>query len=130
MLYSSMQGATNQPEIKSHISYCITAKGHLVHMGTHEITSFLPYSHTFFCSATFTVMLRSESPSGMRAKLHTVAASNNRIHTPRSLYHCLFVQHIYWCGASRTSHLWWITHSTQRQPRGCNSKYYTPTWKW
>jgi len=27
-------------------------------------------------------LLRSESPSGMCAKLHTVAASNNRDHTP------------------------------------------------
>jgi len=59
--------------------------------------------------------LRSESPSGMCAKLYTVAASNNRCHsprtlvitfnrshvnigrayTPRSLYYCLFAPHIY-----------------------------------
>jgi len=31
------------------------------------------------------ILLRSESPSGMRAKLHTLAASNNRDHIPRSL---------------------------------------------
>jgi len=30
-------------------------------------------------------VLRSESPSGMCAKFHTVAASNNWDHTPRSL---------------------------------------------
>ena len=31
------------------------------------------------------ILLRSETPSGMCAKLHIVAASNNRDHTPRSL---------------------------------------------
>jgi len=31
-------------------------------------------------------MLRSESPSGMCAKLHTVSASNNRDHAPQSLF--------------------------------------------
>jgi len=38
---------------------------------------------------------RSESPSGMCAKLHTVAASNNRVHMAWSLYYCLFAPHIY-----------------------------------
>jgi len=33
------------------------------------------------------VLLRSEIPSGMCAKLHTVAASNNRDHA-RNLSHC------------------------------------------
>jgi len=32
-----------------------------------------------------TILLRSEIPSGMCAKLHTVAASNNRVHMPWSL---------------------------------------------
>jgi len=41
-----------------------------------------------------TIFLRTESPSGMCAKLHTVAASNNRSHSPRSLYFCLFAPHI------------------------------------
>jgi len=40
------------------------------------------------------VLLRSEIPSGMCAKLHTVAASNNRVHMPWSLYYCLFAPHI------------------------------------
>ena len=40
-------------------------------------------------------MLRSESPSGKRAKLRTVAASNDRDHAPRSLYYCLFAPRIY-----------------------------------
>ena len=39
-------------------------------------------------------MLRSEMPSGMCAKLRTVAASNNRVHMPWSLYYCLFAPHI------------------------------------
>ena len=37
-----------------------------------------------------------KSLSGMRAKLRTVAASNNRVHMPWSLYYCLFTPHI--CG--------------------------------
>jgi len=41
-----------------------------------------------------TILLRSEIPSGMSAKLHTVAASNNRVHMPWSLYDCLFATHI------------------------------------
>ena len=39
-------------------------------------------------------MLRSEIPSGICAKLRTVAASNNRVHIPWSLYYCLFAPHI------------------------------------
>ena len=41
------------------------------------------------------VVLRSESLSWKCAKLHTVAASNNRDHMPWSLYYSLFVPHIY-----------------------------------
>jgi len=56
------------------------------------------------------------------AKLHTMAAaSNNKDHMPLSLYYHLFVPHIYGCYSSRTSRSWWITHSTQCQPRGCNN---------
>ena len=39
-------------------------------------------------------VLRSEIPSGICAKLRTVAASNNRVHMPWSLYYCLFAPHI------------------------------------
>jgi len=39
------------------------------------------------------LLLRSESPSGMCAKLRTVAASNNRDHPARSLSYCLFAPH-------------------------------------
>ena len=69
----------------------------------------------------FLLLLRSESPSSMCTKLHTVAASNNRDHPTRSLYYCLFVPHIYGYYSSHTSHSWWITHSMQHQPRGCNN---------
>ena len=55
-------------------------------------------------------------------KLHTLAASNNTDHMPWSLYYCLFVpRRLYGCYSSRTSRSWWSAHSTQRQPRGCNS---------
>ena len=51
---------------------------------TFENVSFL------LCSCP-NLLLRSEIPSGMCAKLRTVAASNNRDHpTTRSLYYCLF----------------------------------------
>jgi len=40
------------------------------------------------------ISMQLESPSGMCAKLHTVAASNNRDHMPWSLYYCLFTPHI------------------------------------
>ena len=66
-------------------------------------------------------VLRSEIPSGMCAKLHTVAASDNRDHPTRSLCYCLFASRIYGCCSSRTFRSWWTTHSAQRQRRGCNS---------
>ena len=40
-------------------------------------------------------VLRSEIPSGMCAKIRTVAASNYRDHPTRSLYYCLFAPHTY-----------------------------------
>ena len=40
------------------------------------------------------LLLRSEIPSGICAKLRTVAASNNRVHMPWSLYYCLFTPYI------------------------------------
>jgi len=39
------------------------------------------------------IMLRAEIPSGMCAKLRTMAASNNGDHPTRSLYYCLFAPH-------------------------------------
>ena len=66
------------------------------------------------------ILLRSESQSGMCAKLRTVAASN-RDYEPQLLYYCLFTPLIYGCWSSRTFRSWWIAHSTQCQRRGCNS---------
>jgi len=69
-----------------------------------------------------TILLRSEIPSGICAKLHTVAASNNRVHMPWSLYSCLFAPHIYvWYCSSHTTRSWWIAQSTQHHRRGCNN---------
>ena len=31
-----MPGVANQSETNSHISYCVTAKSHIIHMGAHE----------------------------------------------------------------------------------------------
>jgi len=58
--------------------------------------NFLPSSiftpHALF---EYLLVLWSASSSGMCAKLHTVAASNNRVHMPWSLYYCLFAPRIY-----------------------------------
>ena len=45
-------------------------------------------------SCKYRALLRSGSPSGKCAKLRTVAASNNRDHTPWSLCYCLFAPHM------------------------------------
>ena len=45
-----------------------------------------PFNSQKCSSERYFVLLRSESPSGKCAKLHTVAASNNRDHAPRSLF--------------------------------------------
>ena len=50
---------------------------------------------TTFTSWSQHHLLRSEIPSGICAKLHTVAARNNRVHMPWSLYYCLFAPRIY-----------------------------------
>jgi len=83
--------------------------------------SFLPYK-IFILHLFGFILLRSESSGGMCAKLHTVEASNNRDHGLQSLYYCLFAPHIYGCCSLRTSCSWCITHSTQHQWRGCNSR--------
>jgi len=66
-------------------------------------------------------LLWSESPSGKCAKLHTVAANNNRDDMPWSLSCCLFMPCIYGCCSSHTSRSWWVAHSTQCQLRDCNN---------
>ena len=69
-----------------------------------------------------TILLRSESPSGKWAKFHTVVASSNRDQARNFFYYCLLALHIQWCYSSRTSRSCWITQSTQRHRRGCNSR--------
>jgi len=46
------------------------------------------------CSWNERALLQSVIPSGMCAKLRTVAASKNGVHMPRSLYYCLFAPDI------------------------------------
>jgi len=53
-------------------------------------------------------LLQSESPSGMCAKLHTVAASNNRVHPTRSLSSSPLANTINCSLASQA--LWEVTH--------------------
>jgi len=43
----------NQSNTKSHISYCVTAKSHIIHTGTHEHQPSFPHSHTYLSSAKF-----------------------------------------------------------------------------
>jgi len=47
-------GVANQSETKSQVSYCVTAKSHIIPMGTHEHNA-ISSSHTYFCIARFTV---------------------------------------------------------------------------
>ena len=61
------------------------------------------------------VMLRSESPSDKCANRHTAAANNYR-----NLSIIVYSHHIFGCYCLRTSRLWWIARSTQRQRSGCN----------
>jgi len=56
----------------------------------------------------------------MSAKLRTVAGSNNRVHTPRSLYYCLFAPHTYIAyGVVLGSHS--VRGESHIQRRGCNT---------
>jgi len=45
-----MPGVANQSKTKSHISYCATAKSHIIHIGTHE-------NHPIFSSLTHIPLL-------------------------------------------------------------------------
>ena len=60
-----------------------------------------------------------ERLSSKSARLHTVAASNNKDPTSCSFCFCLFATH--GCCSSHTSRSWWIAHSPQRYLRGCNT---------
>ena len=56
------------------------------------------------------MLLRSEIPISICAKLRTVAASNNRVHMPWSLYYCLFAPHI--CMALFFTHIPFVVNHT------------------
>ena len=66
-----------------------------------------------------TILLWLERPSRRWAKLHTVAASNNRDHMPWSLYCCLFVPLICGCCFLHTFRLWRTAHSAQVATKLC-----------
>jgi len=63
---------------------------------THLIVCLLAVGYWFWVRPSAVLLLRSESPSGKCAKLHTLAAGNNRDHPTRSLYNCLFAPQITW----------------------------------
>jgi len=69
------------------------------------------------------VLLRSESPSGKSAKLCTVAASNNKDYTPRSLCCCLIAPRIYSVFLCAHSVRGELRNPAQRQQSGCNSAF-------
>jgi len=58
-----------------------------------------------------TTLLWLERPSSKCAKLHTLAASNNKDPMSCSSHFCLFAPH--GCCSSCTCHTWWIMHSPQ-----------------
>jgi len=61
------------------------------------------------------VMLRSEILSGICAKLRTVAASNNKVHMPWSLYYWLFAPNI--CMVLYFTHIpFVVTHTINASP--------------
>ena len=64
--------------------------------GPHSITAWKLLKHwSWLCPCVVLILVLSEIPSGICVKLRTVAASNNRVHMPWSLYYCLFVPHIW-----------------------------------
>jgi len=85
----------------------------------------LEYSRIIACHLHLN-LLESESPSGKCPDLRTVAASNNKGHTPRSLYYCLFAPRIY----SPFLRAHYVRREpripAQRQRSGCNKLYATP----
>jgi len=94
----------------------IDFSGHAVKLILHQWNRYIRSTRLYVGS-----LLRSESPSGKCAKLHTVAASNNRDHASCSLCYCLFAPHIYGWYSSRTSRSWWVAYSTQLQRIVCNT---------
>jgi len=80
--------ATSTERLQQHLLFFTT--------GRTNCTFFLWKLHLAWLShhGHSTILLRSESPSGKCAKLHTVVASNNGDHLTRSLYYCLLAPHM------------------------------------
>ena len=72
-------------------------------------TAYKANSHFVF-ESNLVVVLRSEIPSGICAKLRTVAASNNRVHMPWSLCYCLFAPQI--CTVLFFTHIPFVVNHT------------------
>ena len=71
------------------------------------------------------ILLRSDIPSGICAKLRTVAASNNRVHMPWSLYYYLFAQHI--CIVLFFTHIpFVVNHTINAKPPERLQQYHVP----
>jgi len=69
------------------------------------------------------ILLRSEIPSGICAKLRSVAASNNRVHMPWSLCYCLLAPHI--CTVLFFSHIPFVmNHTINATPPERLQQYY------
>ena len=75
-------------------------------------------SFTLWQQATIEIMHRNHSVRTLVMMFNHSHVSISRESMLQSLYYCLFV---HGCHSSRTSHSWWITHSTQCQHRGCNN---------
>jgi len=78
-------------------------------------------SFTLWPQATTEIIRRNHSSRKLVILFNRSQPGTGRNSTPQSLYHCLFGPRINGCYSSRTSRSWWIAHSTQRQPRGCNN---------
>ena len=102
------EAATTSPPFynESHLSHVLLCEGWTRHDLHILVTA------PFYCDR--------KRPSGMCAKLCTVAASNKSSSAAITLLLLVRATYIYCC-SSHTSRLWWITQSTQRHQRGCNT---------
>ena len=69
-MWIAIAGVANQSETKSHISYCVTAKSHIMYIIHHwahmNISSSLPHSHAYFCWPRFIVNITHHQHSNDR----------------------------------------------------------------
>ena len=121
----------------------VHGESHIQHNVNWEVaTTFLPFYselhrlHILFMKAASGMTLTSswsqhhfvafgKSKRQMRKASHYGSKQQQRL-SPDEITHCLFTPHTsrpIFCYYSRTSLSWWIAHSTQRQPRGCNNAW-------